>query len=67
MLIKNPAPKGFISTASRDIYSDNTGQDITTEKINESAKQVHNIFQKKGYYSAIKESQLFTKGNSDGE
>lgn len=67
MLIKNPAPKGFVSTATRDIYSENTGGDITTEKIVTSAKHIHNVFQEKGYYSAIKASTLFIKGNSNGE
>jgi len=69
MLIVNPAPKNFVSTAKRDIFSDNSGpdQDVPAEQIIKSANFVHKTFQERGYYSTIKNSSLYTKGDADDE
>ena len=67
MLIINPAPKSFVSTAKRDIFSDNSGPgpEISTEQVVESANLVHKTFQERGYYDAIKNSPLYSKGDGD--
>jgi hypothetical protein len=65
MIIVNPAPKSFVSTAKKDICSDNSGPDVTTAQIVASARQVHKTFQERGYYDAIKASSLYAKGNAD--
>jgi hypothetical protein len=63
MLRINPTPKGFVSTADRDIYSDNNGSEITTER--RSARGVHAMFQEKGYYQSIMDSDMYAKGEND--
>jgi hypothetical protein len=64
MLFINPLPRGFKSSADKDIYSDNSRQKaLTTDGVVKSAKDVHRIFQDKGYYDAIKKSDMYTKGH----
>ena len=67
MLIVNPAPKSFVSTAKKDIFSENSGPGlaVSTAQVIESAKLVHKTFQERGYYDAIKNSPLYSKGDED--
>jgi hypothetical protein len=65
MLTINPTPKGFTSTANRDIYSENSSTTVTTKQIIDSAKDVHHIFQENGYYQAIMESDMYIKRQND--
>jgi hypothetical protein len=67
MLRINPAPESFRSTAKRDVFSDNSGAEITTERLLETAKAVHREFDNKGLYDAIKESNLYSRGNATHE
>lgn len=57
----NPLPPNFVSSAKREIASTNKGREITTEQILESGKEVHKMFQDRGYYTAIKNSPIFTE------
>jgi hypothetical protein len=66
MLFFNPAPKGFKSSASKDVSSENTlTKALSTEEVITSAKEVHKIFQDKGYYKAIKDSDMYIKGDDE--
>jgi hypothetical protein len=62
MLFENPTPEGFVSTAKRDICSDNDGGDLATEKILAAVDHVDEFFEKQGHYKAIKNSRLYTDG-----
>jgi hypothetical protein len=65
MITVNPAPKSFVSTAKKDICSDNSGPNVSTEQVVESARKIHKTFQERGYYDALKASPLYTEGSAD--
>lgn len=58
----NPLPDGFKSAATREIFSENTCKDLTTDSILANMKKVEQFFDKCGYDQAITESQMYTKG-----
>ena len=66
-LLINPTPKSFVSTACRDIASDNSGKVLTTEQLLQGVEEVHSLFKKRGYYDVIKNSSLYTKGNDSND
>jgi hypothetical protein len=63
MLKVIPTPKGFISTAGRDVYSDNHGPQqnaLATENLLQAARSVDDEFKKRGLYDALKHSDMYT-------
>ncbi|MDR1684965.1 MAG: hypothetical protein LBR82_00730 [Desulfovibrio sp.] len=63
MLKVIPTPKGFISTAKRDVYSDNQGPTkggLTTERLICAAKSVDEEFKKRKLYDALKKSDMYS-------
>jgi hypothetical protein len=63
MLKVIPTPKGFTSTAGRDVYSDNHGpqnHDLTTENLLQAARSVDDAFKQRGLYDALKHSDMYT-------
>lgn len=64
----NPAPASFKSPARKNIESDNEGAYLETGKILNAGEKVHLYFREKGFYNAIRESDLYSQGNlSDGK
>jgi hypothetical protein len=62
MLKVIPTPKGFISTAKRDVYSANHGPEkevLTTERLLQAAESVNEEFKKRGFYDALKRSEMY--------
>lgn len=59
----NPAPESFKSPAVKNIESNNDGATLTTEKIMVGVDQINSHFKKYGYYDAIRNSDLYSKGN----
>lgn len=59
----NPAPASFRSPACKNIESDNKGTSFDTGTILNAGKQVHSFFKEKGFYEAIRESDLYSQGN----
>lgn len=59
----NPAPASFKSPACKNIESDNKGTSLDTCKILNAGKKVHSYFKENGLYKAIRDSDLYSKGN----
>lgn len=64
----NPAPASFKSPAVKNIESHNKGTSLETEKVLNAVNKVDSHFKAKGYYDAIRNSDLYSKGNqTNGE
>jgi hypothetical protein len=66
MLRVIPAPRGFVSTASRDVYSDNHGPvdgELSTERLIQAASSVNEEFKTRKFYDALKKSEMYTGGD----
>lgn len=63
----NPAPASFKSPARKNIESGNKGTCLETEKLLNAGESVHSYFKEKGFYKAIRESDLYSEGNPPEE
>ena len=59
----NPAPASFKSPARKNIESGKKGTCLETEKLLNAGESVHSYFKEKGFYKAIRESDLYSEGN----
>ena len=60
----NPALASFKSPAVKNIESRNTKASLDTVKLVNAVNQVDELFAQRGYYDAIRSSDLYSSGNS---